>query len=46
MTTGGSSAGVFGSLGTAQNVRVYEEDKEKAYGLKEMWRDLFSKDKQ
>ncbi|KAJ5085957.1 hypothetical protein N7532_010728 [Penicillium argentinense] len=45
MTTGGSSAGVFGSLGTAQNVRVYEEDKEKAYGLKEMWRDLFSKDK-
>lgn len=31
----------FGSLGAGPSVSVYEEDKTKAYGLKEMWRDLF-----
>ncbi|CEJ54150.1 hypothetical protein PMG11_00472 [Penicillium brasilianum] len=34
---------VLGSLGTAQSVHVYEEDKENGYGMKELWRDLFSK---
>lgn len=43
---GGSSASVFGSLGAGQSARVYEEDKEKGYGLKELWRDLFSKEGQ
>lgn len=45
VVTGGSSS-VLGSLGTAQSVRVYEEDKAKGYGLKELWRDLFSKEGQ
>lgn len=45
-SVGGCSSSVFGSLGTAQTVRVYEEDKEKGYGLKELWRDLFSKEEQ
>lgn len=44
LNTGGSSSSMFGSLGTAQTTRVYDEDKDKAYGLKEMWRDLFSKE--
>lgn len=44
LSTGGSSSSMFGSLGTAQTTRVYDEDKDKAYGLKEMWRDLFSKE--
>lgn len=34
---------MLGSLGTAQSVHVYEEDKENGYGMKELWRDLFSK---
>lgn len=34
---------VLGSLGMAQSVHVYEEDKDKGYGMKELWRDLFSK---
>ncbi|KAJ5363990.1 uncharacterized protein N7496_009703 [Penicillium cataractarum] len=34
---------VLGSLGMAQSVHVYEEDKENGYGMKELWRDLFSK---
>ncbi|EPS27934.1 hypothetical protein PDE_02878 [Penicillium oxalicum 114-2] len=34
---------VFGSIGTAQTVQVYEEDKNNGYGMKEFWRDLFSK---
>ncbi|KAJ6119359.1 hypothetical protein N7523_003639 [Penicillium sp. IBT 18751x] len=42
----GPSSSMFGSIGTANNVRVYEEDKTKSYGLKEMWRDMFSKDGQ
>jgi hypothetical protein len=42
----GPSSSMFGSIGTASNVRVYEEDKTKSYGLKEMWRDMFSKDRQ
>ncbi|KAJ5740570.1 hypothetical protein N7493_000442 [Penicillium malachiteum] len=38
------SASLFGSLGPGpSSVRVYEEDKTKSYGMKEMWRDLFSK---
>lgn len=45
VVTGGSSS-ALGSLGMAQSVRVYEEDKEKGYGLKELWRDLFSKEGQ
>lgn len=46
VSVGGSSSSVFGSLGAAQTARVYEEDKEKAYGMKELWRDLFSKEGQ
>lgn len=46
VSVGGPSSSVFGSLDTAQTVRVYEEDKEKGYGLKELWRDLFSKEGQ
>ncbi|KAJ5477472.1 hypothetical protein N7539_007616 [Penicillium diatomitis] len=34
---------VLGSFGTAQTVQVYEEDKTNGYGMKELWRDLFSK---
>jgi hypothetical protein len=34
---------MLGSLGTAKDVHVYEEDKENGYGMKELWRDLFSK---
>ena len=33
----------FGSLSTAQSVRVHEEDQSKGYGMKQLWRDLFSK---
>jgi hypothetical protein len=39
-----ASVSAFGSLGPGPSVRVYEEDKNKAYGWKEMWRDLFSKE--
>jgi hypothetical protein len=42
---GGSSSSMFGSLGTGQTAQIYEEDGGKAYGMKEMWRDLFSKEK-
>ncbi|KAJ5315100.1 hypothetical protein N7476_005407 [Penicillium atrosanguineum] len=42
----GPSSSMLESIGTANNVRVYEEDKTKTYGLKEMWRDMFSKDGQ
>ncbi|KAJ5934266.1 hypothetical protein N7466_003813 [Penicillium verhagenii] len=38
----GASASAFGSLGSGPSVRVSEEDKSKAYGWKEMWRDMFS----
>ncbi|KAJ6156782.1 hypothetical protein N7497_005667 [Penicillium chrysogenum] len=37
------SSGKFGSLGMAQSVRVHEEDQSKGYGMKELWRDLFTK---
>lgn len=33
----------MGSLSTAQTSRVYDEDKSKGYGFKELLRDLFSK---
>lgn len=39
-----SSSGMFGGmLSSKQQVRVYEEDSSKGYGLKEFWRDLFGK---
>ncbi|KAJ5929054.1 hypothetical protein N7454_006902 [Penicillium verhagenii] len=38
----GASVSAFGSLGSGTSVRVSEEDKSKAYGWKEMWRDMFS----
>ncbi|KAL2003176.1 hypothetical protein VTN02DRAFT_4789 [Thermoascus thermophilus] len=39
-----SSSGLFGGmLSSKQQVRVYEEDSSKGYGLKELWRDLFGK---
>ncbi|CAG8892941.1 unnamed protein product [Penicillium egyptiacum] len=37
------SSSKFGSLGMAQSVRVHEEDQSKGYGMKELWRDLFTK---
>jgi len=46
VSVGGPSSSLFGSISTAKNVRVYEEDKGKVYGFKEMWRDLFSKNGQ
>ncbi|KAJ5763676.1 hypothetical protein N7533_002357 [Penicillium manginii] len=45
ISMGGSSSSMFGSLGTGQTAQIYEEDGGKAYGMKEMWRDLFSKEK-
>ncbi|KAJ5403492.1 hypothetical protein N7509_003363 [Penicillium cosmopolitanum] len=45
ITMGGSSSSMVGSLGTGQTAQIYEEDGGKAYGMKEMWRDLFSKEK-
>ncbi|KAJ6000566.1 hypothetical protein N7481_000975 [Penicillium waksmanii] len=45
ITMGGSSSSMLGSLGTGQTAQIYEEDGGKAYGMKEMWRDLFSKEK-
>ncbi|KAJ5466433.1 hypothetical protein N7530_010220 [Penicillium desertorum] len=38
-----ASSSKFGSLGMAQSVRVHEEDQSKGYGMKELWRDLFTK---
>ncbi|KAJ5142726.1 uncharacterized protein N7515_001513 [Penicillium bovifimosum] len=38
-----ASSSRFGSLGTAQNVRIHEEDQSKGYGMKQLWRDLFAK---
>ncbi|KAJ5586861.1 uncharacterized protein N7459_002626 [Penicillium hispanicum] len=40
-----SSNSVLGSLGGGPSVRVHEEDKTKGYGMKELWRDLFSREK-
>ncbi|KAJ5509518.1 hypothetical protein N7527_011661 [Penicillium freii] len=37
------SSSKFGSLGMAQSVKVHEEDQSKGYGMKELWRDLFTK---
>ena len=42
-TLEGKTNSILGSLGTTQTTRIYDEDKSKAYGLKEMFRDLFSK---
>lgn len=38
-----ASSSKMGSLGMAQTVRVHEEDQSKGYGMKELWRDLFTK---
>ncbi|KAJ5617893.1 hypothetical protein N7537_003007 [Penicillium hordei] len=38
-----ASSSKFGSLGMAQSVKVHEEDQSKGYGMKELWRDLFTK---
>ena len=38
------SPGVLDTLGMANTAQVYEEDKSKEYGFKELLRDLFSKD--
>ncbi|KAJ5497974.1 hypothetical protein N7453_007025 [Penicillium expansum] len=37
------SSSKLGSLGMAQSVRVHEEDQSKGYGMKQLWRDLFTK---
>lgn len=37
------SSNVLDSLTMTQTSRVYDEDKSKGYGLKEFWRDLFSR---
>ncbi|CAI7638402.1 unnamed protein product [Penicillium discolor] len=37
------SSSKSGSLGMAQSVKVHEEDQAKGYGMKELWRDLFTK---
>ncbi|KAJ6125299.1 hypothetical protein N7471_012616 [Penicillium samsonianum] len=37
------SSSKFGSLDMAQSVQVHEEDQSKGYGMKELWRDLFTK---
>ncbi|KAJ5308826.1 hypothetical protein PENANT_c013G09422 [Penicillium antarcticum] len=37
------ASSAFGSLGMAQSAQVRDEDKAKGYGMKELWRDLFSK---
>lgn len=37
------SSSKLGSLGMAQSVRVQEEDQSKGYGMKQLWRDLFTK---
>ncbi|KAL1979830.1 hypothetical protein VTN96DRAFT_5065 [Rasamsonia emersonii] len=39
----GSGGGIFDALTGKQQVRVYEEDHSKTYGLKEFWRDLWGK---
>lgn len=39
----GRSSSVMDSLSTAQTFHVYDEDKSKGYGFKEMLRDLFSR---
>lgn len=45
-STSSPSSSILGSIGPGPSVTVYEEDKEKGYGMKEFWRDLFAKDKQ
>ncbi|KGO54714.1 hypothetical protein PEX2_071970 [Penicillium expansum] len=37
------SSSKLGSLGMAQSVQVHEEDQSKGYGMKQLWRDLFTK---
>ncbi|KAF7525537.1 hypothetical protein PCG10_004775 [Penicillium crustosum] len=36
------SSSKFGSLGMAQPVKIHEEDQSKGYGMKQLWRDLFT----
>jgi hypothetical protein len=38
-----ASSSRLGSLGTAQSVQIHEEDQSKGYGMKQLWRDLFTK---
>ncbi|KAJ5170274.1 uncharacterized protein N7500_003057 [Penicillium coprophilum] len=38
-----ASSSKFGSLGMGQTVHIHEEDQAKGYGMKELWRDLFTK---
>lgn len=40
------SSSILGSMGPGPSATVYEEDQSKGYGMKELWRDLFTKDKQ
>ena len=40
---GPNSPGVLGTLGVGHPARVYDEDKSKTYGFKELWKDLFSR---
>ncbi|KAJ5788585.1 hypothetical protein N7457_003575 [Penicillium paradoxum] len=37
------SSSKVGSLGMGQTVQVHEEDQSKGYGMKQLWRDLFTK---
>lgn len=38
-----SSPGILDTLGVTHTARVYDEDRSKGYGFKELWRDLFSR---
>lgn len=42
-STGQAGSGVLAALGAGEKSRVYDESKQKHYGLKEFWRDLFGK---
>ena len=37
------SPGVLGALGVGHSARIYDEDKSKGYGFRELFRDVFSK---
>lgn len=45
VSAGQSGSGVLATLGAGEKVRVWDESKEKKYGLKEFWRDLFASGK-
>lgn len=38
-----AGGGALGNLGAGEKVRVWDERKDKQYGLKEFWRDLFAR---